>query len=64
MRIQGNIIFCLSQLFNVTEDKIYNDFMQLRELVDLNEEFADRSEHTNYIKGMWSFFKQSLKLLH
>ena len=45
--MEGNFISCLSVLFDVEEFKIYDDFLKLPELVEIEKEFFNRSELVN-----------------
>ena len=35
---------CLHQLFEIEESEIYGDYLQLRELVEIDKKFVDRSD--------------------
>ena len=47
-KIGGNFLFCLSKLFGKNESDIYDDFLHLRELVEVEEAFVDRTQLPNY----------------
>ena len=42
-RLEGDLLSCLTSLFAVQEFKIYDDFLQLSELVIIEESFNNRS---------------------
>ena len=42
--MEGNFISCLSVLFDVEEFKIYDDFLKLPELVNIEKKFVNRSK--------------------
>ena len=41
--LEGDFLSCLHQLFETEESEIYGDYLQLRELVEIDEKFIDRS---------------------
>ena len=40
---EGDFLSCLRQLFEIEESEIYGDYLQLRELVEIDKKFVDRS---------------------
>ena len=40
---EGDFLSCLHQLFEIEESEIYDDYLQLRELVEIDKKFVDRS---------------------
>ena len=51
IRTEGNLFSCLGALFGVEESQIYEDFIQLTELVHHEIDYFNRSEISNG-KGM------------
>ena len=40
---EGDFLSCLNQLFEIEESEIYGDYLQLRELVEIEKKFVNRS---------------------
>ena len=40
---EADFLSCLHQLFEIEESEIYGDYLQLRELVEIEKKFVDRS---------------------
>ena len=40
---EADFLSCLHQLFEIEESKIYDDYLQLRELVEIDKTFVNRS---------------------
>ena len=41
---EGDFLSCLNQLFEIGESEIYGDYLQLRELVEIDKKFVNRSD--------------------
>ena len=41
---EGDFLSCLHQLFEIDESEIYDDYLQLRELVEIDKKFVNRSD--------------------
>ena len=41
---EGDLIFCLSEIFGVDENIIYEDYLDLRELIETEVEFINRTD--------------------
>ena len=39
-----DLLSCLQQLFEIDESEIYGDYIQLRELVNIDKKFVNRSD--------------------
>ena len=49
--LDGNFLFCLSTLFGKDESTIYEDFLHLRELVEVEESFVNRTNLPTYARS-------------
>ena len=56
--LEGNFLSCLSTLFFVEEFKIYEDFLQLSDLVETKRVFVDRKELSTNGKVKFFFITQ------
>ena len=45
---EANYILCLNALFALKEFEIYEDFLQLSDLVEAQNIFVNRTDKTNY----------------
>ena len=43
-RFEGDLLSCLHQLFEIDESEIYDDYIQLRELINIDKKIVDRSD--------------------